>query len=59
MGGKIEDKRRNGQQRMQWLVDISDSKDRISNKFQEIVEDGETLCAAVCGVANTQAPLNN
>ena len=59
VGGKIEDKRRNGQQRMRWLVDINGSKDRNSNKIQEIVVDGETLHAAVHGVAKTQAPLNN
>jgi len=59
VGGKIEDKRRNGQQRMRWLVDINGSKDRNSNKIQEIVVDGETLHAAVHGVAKTQTPLNN
>ena len=59
MRGKVKGKRRRGQQRMRWLVDISDSKDRNSNKLQEIVEDRETLSATVRGVTKTQAPHNN
>ena len=39
MLGKIEDKRRWGQQRMRWLESISDSMDLNSSKLQETVKD--------------------
>ena len=43
MLGKIEDRKRRGQQRMRWLDGISDSMDMIMmSKPQEIVKDGET-----------------
>ena len=41
MLGKIEDKRRRGQQRMRWLYGLSDSKDMSLSKFWEIVKDRE------------------
>ena len=41
MLGKIEDKRRRGQQRMSWLDDIADPKDMSLRKLQEIVKDRE------------------
>jgi len=41
MLGKIEVKRRRGQQTMRWLYDITDSTDMGLNKLQELVKDRE------------------
>ena len=41
MLGKIEVRRRRGQQRMRWLGGITDSTDMSLSKFQEIVKDRE------------------
>ena len=42
MLGKIEGKRRRGQQRMRWLDDITDSMDMNLSKVQEMVKDRES-----------------
>ena len=45
--GKIEGRRRRGQQRMKWLDDITDSADMSLCRLQEIVKDEEVWYAAV------------
>ena len=57
--GKIEGRRRRGQQRMRWLDSVTDSMDMNLSKLQGIVKGGEAWRAAIHGVAKSWTQLSD
>ena len=59
MLGKIEGRRRRGQQRMMWVDGITDSVDMSLSKLQETVKDRKAWCAVIHGVTKSWTQLSD
>ena len=57
--GKVEGRRRRGQQRVRWLDSITDSMDMSLSELWEVVKDREAWCIVAHRVAENQTQLSN